>query len=59
MAKPMTLNGLISAIKADGLDPDDPLNFRIFQGDDIVNMDIDEVSEGTDGTICIYLSESI
>jgi hypothetical protein len=59
MAKPMSLNGLISIVKADGLDPDAPLNFRIFQGDDVVNMDIDEVSEGTDDTICIYLSETI
>jgi len=55
----MTLRELTKIIDTDGLSHDAPLNFRIFQGDDVVNMDIDEVSEGTNDDVCIYLSETI
>ena len=58
MPQPMTLNDLNDIVKIEKLDPGSSLNFRIFQGNDIVDMEIDEVSEGTDGTICIFLSES-
>jgi len=54
---PMTLNELINAVDAEGLRHDLPLVFHIFDGDDIVELEIDEVSEGIKDDISIYLSE--
>jgi len=54
----MTLNELVEGFNEDNLDPNAPMIFRIFRDDSIVDMEIDEVSEGVDDDICIYLSES-
>jgi len=54
---PMTLNELINAVDAEGLRHDLPLVFYLYDGDDIVHLEIDEVSEGINDDINLFIME--